>query len=186
MFSNKVLGTLAVLCAAGVSAQDSTCTGLEDCGVENTGYPFYYDPAYMPKHMHTMTKIAGANAIIVPFVFFSEEYIAHSAQYGVDRMTMDDYSDFMTKRDHFTPRLEALEMATMAHLGVWGTVFALDILGLTRGFRIIFAPIAALWMEHIISNLHIVLVGYVAYLFFNADFNWFSISAYVTQGIIMW
>ena len=136
----------------------------------------------MPKQLHTMTKVAGANAIIVPFVFFNEEYVAYEAQYGSARTDMD----YQTNRAHFTPRLEALEYATIAHLGLWGTSFALNILGMTKIFKLIFAPIAALWIEHMLSNFALAVTGYVAYLLYNADFGIGTVLAYVTQGFIMW
>lgn len=57
---------------------------------------------------------------------------------------------------------------------------------MTKGLEIVFAPIAALWIEHVISNLHFLAIGYVAYLFYQASFGWFSIFSYVATGILMW
>ena len=148
----------------------------------------------MPKQLHTMTKIAGANAIIVPFVFFQEEYNAYTSTYGTERTSVMDFIPLMyrcsesdsTCSNHFTPRLYALEKASIAHLGLWGTSFALNNLGMTHGFKILFAPVAALWIEHIISNLNWVVTFYVTYLFYSADFGILMTLAYFIQGIIMW
>ena len=140
-----------------------------------------------------MTKIAGANAIIVPFVFFSEEYYAYEEYYGTERSSFMDFETLMdrcsesdsTCTNHFTPRLYALEKASIVHLGLWGTSFALNLLGMTHGFKILFAPIAALWIEHMISNFHLLATIYVSYLFFTADFGILMTSLYFIQGIIM-
>lgn len=72
----KVLvATVALLGGAEVSAQSSseTCTDLESCGAQ-TGYPYYWDPEYKPKHLHNMTRFASINAVIIPFVLQQEEY----------------------------------------------------------------------------------------------------------------
>ena len=128
--------------------------------------------------MHTMTKIAGANAIIVPYSFFMQELIAYEDYTGNAKTT---YYDYTTERGHYTPRLENMEKAAMAHLGLWGTSFVLDILALTG----IFPILAALWIEHVISNFNLAVVGYVAYLFWDADLGWAKVFAYVLQGLIM-
>ena len=137
-----------------------------------------------------MTKIAAANAIIVPFVWTNEEYYAYGDH------TRSEWQEFIpyfcrqqedsTCADHYTPRLFALEYATIVHLGLWGTSFLFNILGMTHGFKIIFAPLAALWIEHVISNFHLLATLYVSYLFFDADFGWAMTSLYFFQGIIMW
>ena len=130
----------------------------------------------MPKQLHTMTKIAGANAIIVPFVFAQEIYdVVQAAPTGFTRADLT-----------FTTRQEALEMATAAHLGLWGTSFTLNLLGMTKGFRIIFAPIAALWIEHMLSNFSLLVTLGVTYLFYQAEFSYGSIAGYLIQGLIMW
>ena len=156
-------------------SETQSCENIDDCGGRDPGYPFYYDPGYMPKQLHTMTKIAGANAIIVPFVYVQETYDVSSYSEG-----------FVLENATLTDRQDALMMATAAHLGLWGTSFTLNLLGMTKGFKIIFAPIAALWIEHMLSNFSLLVTLGVTYLFFQANFSYGSIAYYLLQGLVMW
>ena len=72
----------------------------------------------------------------------------------------------------------ALEEAASIHLGLWGTSFFLNLLGQTHGLKIVFAPIAALWIEHMIGNFHFLATLYVTYLFWSADFGLGSVIGY--------
>ena len=75
--------------------------------------------------------------------------------------------------------MTALESASAIHLGLWGTSFFLNLLGQTHGFKILFAPIAALWIEHMLSNFNLIATLYVTYLFFDADFGLGSVILYL-------